>query len=249
MTIKKLRFLSEVKLIELSSDKVKNRERYKSSDFLDMVGDNGWSVESRDIYVDFDLLSELNPSLGSEAEVKNSQIVYEAFIKMNPAVASDARTWVRLTHVECLDFCRARWIKDPSDEKVDTAVRKHFFASGRPGVRDDNAISKLWWNRHIAGVADPIDPEGALRIILDKADIRQALIERPSTGSRVPIIRAIIRALRNDPLLASTRLFKQLMVELNRDGGGLLFEALSEAHADELVVTCATKARAVIDNS
>ena len=248
MAIKKLKFLTEAKLVELSRDKVKNRERYKYSGFLDLVDDIGWSVESKEVHVDFDLLSQLDASSGSEAEVGNSRIVFESFKNMNPAIASDARTWVRFTHVECLDFCRARWIKNPSDEHVDKAVEKHFFAAGRPGVRDDNAISRLWWNRHVAGIADPVDPEGALRIILDKADIRQALIERPSTGSRVPIVRAIIRSLRSNPELGNATFFKQLMVELNREGGGVLFEALTESQADILVMTCADKAKIVLSN-
>jgi hypothetical protein len=251
MTMAKLMYMSEAKLKEVKIDVEKNRERYCSGDFSDLYADNGWNIESELVRLDLDLLSTLdgvNAKAGTDIE--SSIIVYKSLVGMTPALAMEARVWTRLTHVECLDYSRARWPVTGSEESQIKHVLIHFFALGRTGIRDDNAISRLWWNMHIANIAEPSDPEGALRLMLKTADIRQAIVERPNTASRKPLIRALLRAIQTDHWITSTEdSFRRFMIELNINGGGLLFEVYSADSVDKVMLMCAEKARAYLEGN
>jgi hypothetical protein len=224
---------------------VENVDRYISGDFADLSKENGWSIESRLVRVDSNLLSSLKGTPRSaEADVKNSQVVHAALEGMTPAMARDERVWTRLTHVECLGYSRERWLTGVSGEALHKSIASHMFAQGRTGIRDDNALSRLWWNMHIASIADPADPVGALNLIAKTADVRMQFVERPGSAARPPLARALVRALRRDPWIGSSEgAFRNFMIVLNRDGGGVLFEALSDQKVDALMSDCAAKAR------
>jgi hypothetical protein len=245
MTYAPLKFLSDARLTELLRDVSINRERYSSGDFLDLERDNGWAIETSSVQVDSDALRSLDGTAKTaEADFANSVTVYEALKGMTPALAREERVWARLTHVECLTYSRARWLEGKNQEAFEPAVRRHIFAAGLTGVRDDNAVSRLWWNMHIATIADPSDPASALRLILKRADIRLNFVERTGSASRKPIAQAVIRAMRRDPWITSTEsTFRQFMIELNRNGGGVLFEVMTEAQADAVLESYAESAR------
>lgn len=246
MTISALKYLSENALVDLSKSIKDNRARYESGDFHDLERDNGWAIEARTVSVDHALLAKLDGSARTAAaDVENSLILYEAIQGMTPALAREERVWARLTHIECLDYARARWLSGNTDEKLDAQVRIHMFANKLTAIRDDNALSRLWWNMHIAKIADPDDSEGALRQILKTADIRSNFVERTNMAARKPIAQAVVRAMRREPWITSTeRAFREFMIALNRDGGGILFETLSDEEADTLMDTWASRAKA-----
>jgi len=246
MTVAPLKYLSEKKLSELKESIAANRDRYEAGDFLDLEHDNGWAVETSTVQVDHDLLATLDgKARTAAADIDNSLILFRALRGMTPALAREERIWARLTHIECLGYSRARWLSGNTGEQLDAQVRIHMFAPGLTAIRDDNALSRLWWNMHIASIADPDDPEGALRLILKTADIRSNFVERTNTAARKPLARAVIRAMRREPWITSSeRAFREFMIALNRDGGGILFEALSDAEVDALMDACASRARA-----
>lgn len=241
-----LRFVSQEVLLNLYGHIDDNRERYVNGDFNDLAVTNGWAIESRLVQADLDALAMLDGSKRSaEADVANSRIVHAALGGMTPAIAADERIWVRLTHVECLKYSRNRWLAGATGDSLATAIDRHMFARGRTGVRDDNAVSRLWWNMHIASIADPADPARALELIAKRADIRMQFVERPGSASRRPIARAVVRGMRREPwILSNDDAFSEFMIELNRNGGGVLFEALSEEKADAFVDACVAGARA-----
>lgn len=245
MTSVSLKYMSKVVVDELRENVSLNRDRYAGGDFLDLSRENGWEVESDKVQIDLDMLAGLDGADGTaEADIRSSLLVYRSMPNMTPALAREERVWVRLTHVECLQYSRARWVRKTEGESLDKAVLGHFFAGGRTGIRDDNAISRLWWNMHIATIADPDDPEDALRLILKTADIRQAIVERPNTASRQPLVRAIVRAMRLNPWITSSeRSFREFMKEMNRNAGGVLFEVISDSDADNALGVYAAKAR------
>jgi hypothetical protein len=240
-----LKFLSEARLLQLRKDVGSNLPRYSSGDFVDLERDNGWAIESPLVKVNLDLLGELNArGRTAEEDVQSSQIVYRALEGMTPALASEERVWVRLTHIECLNYSRQRWLVGRVDTDLVKSIGLHMFAAGRTGIRDDNALSRLWWNMHIAQIADPSDPLGALQHIAKRADIRMQFVERPTTAARVPLARAVVRAMRSDDWLTSSdEAFRAFMKVLNRNGGGVLFESLSGAAADSFVAQCREQAR------
>jgi hypothetical protein len=241
MTAVPLRYLSESALEALRGSVPDHLNRYIVEDFRDFESENGWRIESEVVRLDTSVLDQLDPDLG---DVPNSLLVHQALIGMTPAFATEERMWVRLTHVECLRYTRERWLRNPAGGDLAKAVKKHAFAAGRTGIRDDNAISRLWWNVHVATIADPDDPGGALELIATTADIRQAFVERPGTAARRPLARALVRAMRRDPwLTAAESNFREFMKVLNREGGGVLFEALPDEVADRMMEQCAKHAR------
>lgn len=245
MSYAPLRFLSEATLTRLRNDVSVNRERYISGDFIDLERDNGWAIESASVQVDYDTLRSLDGRVKSaDADFANSVAVYAAFQGMTPALAREERVWARFTHVECLTYSRARWMEGKSGEALDAAVHLHLFARNLTGVRDDNAVSRLWWNMHIASIADPEDPASALKLLLKRADIRLNFVERTGSASRRSLAQAVVRAMRKDPWITSTEsTFRQFMIELNRNGGGVLFEVMTEAEADVVLASFAESAR------
>lgn len=248
MTVASLKYLSEKKLSELKEDIAANRDRYEAGDFLDLEHDNGWAVETSTVQVNHDLLASLNGTARTAAaDIDNSLILFQALQGMTPALAREERVWARLTHIECLGYSRDRWLSGNSGEQLDSQVRIHMFAPRLTAIRDDNALSRLWWNMHIASIADPNDPEGALRLILKTADIRSNFVERTNTAARKPLARAVVRAMRREPWITSSEgAFREFMIALNRDGGGILFEALTDDEADALMDACASRAQARI---
>ncbi|OBY24382.1 DUF6339 family protein [Leisingera sp. JC1] len=248
MTETPLKYLSEKKLYELKENVAANRDRYEVGDFLDLEHDNGWAVETGTVSVDHDLLAALDGTARTAvADIDNSLILYRALKGMTPALAREERVWARLTHVECLGYARDRWLFGNNGAQLDAQVRIHMFAPGLTAIRDDNSLSRLWWNMHIASIADPDDPEGALRLILKTLDIRSNFVERTNTAARQPLARAVVRAMRRDPwITSSARAFREFMIALNRDGGGILFEALSDEEANALMDACASRAQAKI---
>jgi hypothetical protein len=241
-----LKFLSESKLEELRKNVTVNRQRYLTSGFSDMERQNGWAIEATTVRVDMDALSRLDGNgKTSEADFTNSVILHAALEGMTPALAGEERIWARLCHIECINYCRARWLDEENPEKFDAAVRTHLFGAGRTGIRDDNSLSRLWWNFHIASIADPADPSGALQLILKTADIRSNFVERILTASRRPIARGIIRAMRSNPWISAREAsFREFMKELNRAGGGIMFETMGDADIDALLHGYAEKAKA-----
>ena len=245
MTTKKLIYLSETKLDELRDQIESNIARYRDGNFLDLASQYGWEVESRSVSLDEMALATLDGvGRGVVTEARNSTAVYSALRGMTPSLAQEERVWVRLCHIEALDYSRSRWLKGSSDENLQRDILKHFFAAGRTGSRDDNALGRLWWNYHIARTALPDDPQKALRVILGKADTRLSLVERTAIGSRVPLLRNVIQIFESEKWLGESEdNFRRFMKVLNRDGGGILFETLDDGSISAFLGTCVAAAK------
>jgi hypothetical protein len=244
MSLEVLKYLSERKLTELREQVLQNYDRYTTGDFLDLTADNGWSVEL-DLQVDLAQLKQLDPTVGAEYEVRNSTLVWRTFSGLSPALATEERIWARLAHLECLEFSRRRWLKGASKKEIISNISTHFFAGTRTAIRDDHAVSRLWWNAYIAFLAMPDNIELALKTMLSKADIRSNLVERPGTSSRPVLVSAILRAMISNPRIAQTEGgFRIFMRTVNKFGGGELFEVMPPDAVDQFVKECASRAQA-----
>jgi len=233
--------LKENRLSRLFDDVPKNIERYKSGDFGDLFEQGGWDIQVRSVEADLGLLSELDPS--KKAEVSNSLTVWQALCKMTPALACEERIWVRLSHVECLEFSRRRWLSEKDDQATARDVARHFFAPTLNHCRDDHAISRLWWNAKIAKDLCPEDQKGALKLILKTADIRSNFIERSWTNSRRGLACSILRIMKHEPWVTEKEAnFRALMKEVNVRGGGMVFEVLSDSELDRFMEDCYSSA-------
>ena len=244
----KLKYLSIDVVNELSRNVEDNLSRYKCGDFSDLSGNNGWGIELKSITMDTDLLKDLEGVSGADAEFRNSKCVYEALKGMTPHLAREDRIWTRLCHVECLEYSRKRWIPESGeDHKIEQKIRDHLFADKSTKIRDDNAVSRLWWNAHIAHICFPSDPHMALELIVSTADIRSNFIERSWITSRINIAGGIIRTMNKDPWVTEKEAhYRGFMKTVNKYGGGKLFEIMSDQAVDQFMNQCSGKAQTEI---
>jgi len=240
----KLPHLSEVRLEQLRAEVEKNIDRYRGNGFADLIREPGWSI---DIDLDLDP-TELQLLDGSDnraaTDLNNSRIVARVLRDLSPSLANEERIWVRLSHVEAFSYCRDRWLRGLQDpQAVTDAVRLHLFSRTRTGVRDDHAISRLWWNGYIARYCYPQDPDRGLELLLTTADVRQALVERPWLTIRRRLATGVFRSMENDSfVLSSGRSFREFMKAINLLGGGIVFEAMTDTEIDAFLTRCSAQA-------
>lgn len=242
----KLLYVGEQVAADLRESVYANLDRYREGDFLDMESSGNWRIP---LSIDADLsgLSRLATDGSPASEIENSIIVGRALGHISPSIARENRLWIRMSHVECLQYARERWISDEStDEKCSAEIIKHFFAPTLTACRDDHAISRLWWNYFIAKNIDPSDVESVLRYILHRADIRLSFIERSGMASRPSFARGVVRLLaRQKDLLGGEKMFRRFMKQMNLDGAGLAFEVMSDVKVDALMENCLEKVRSL----
>jgi hypothetical protein len=232
-----LKFVSASVLEKLWEEIKLNVDRYKSGSFVDLTKENGWAIETTLSEWDPAIVAQLDPSGTPEAEVKNSLLVFRGFKGMTPAMAREERLWVRLCHVECLDYSRGRWLKGEDD--LVSAVSLHMFANGLRGCRDQNAIGRLWWNGHLASIASPGDIEQGLKLLLSRANIRLQIMDRADSAFRQPLVSGIFRLLAMEQWFDSyDAAIADFMYEVNKRSGGILFEAFGDAAIDSHLQKC-----------
>ncbi len=243
---KPVRYLSDKILLRLRGEIEQNLDRYQHIGFADFEDDPGWDVP---LGVEFDSekLSTLDLSTPNNivsVDLPNSLIVGESLLGLSPAMANEERVWARLSHVEAINYCRARWLSGRDEAKQISLIRDHFFAPTQTGVRDDHALSRLWWNYQVAKTCMPEDISGALALIMKSADIRSNFVERIWMTSRQNIASAVLRAMKSDPWISGAEInFRQFMKAINRLGGGIVFEAMTPNEVDTFVAECAVYAR------
>lgn len=214
--------------------------RYSGDGFSDLAGEPGWSIG---IPVEFDPrdLRRLDGSVrSSTADYENSLVIWEALQRLSPSLANEERIWARLSHIECFEYSRDRWIDTAGpDEGIAKMARLHFFAPGRTGIRDDHAISRLWWNGYISSQYWPQDIGRGVELLLISADVRTSIVERPWISARKRLAKGIFRSLDRDIALGRDELrFRSFMKRVNLHGAGIVFEAMSEKDIDRFLDNC-----------
>lgn len=224
-----------------------NFDRYLETGFDDLVAKGDWSIPLR-IEYDPALLMDLDPNPENRAtETENSRKAWAALRSLTPSMARENRIWMRICHVDALQYCRDRWLVGTHRDRFVEKVRRTMFATTLTDARDHNAIAQLWWNGWIANRLIPEDPDQALNLILSKADVRSTLVERPWIFSRVPLARRILHRMHTDDwLLAKERNLRELMKAINVLGSGIAFEVMPEASIDGFLDKATVRARAVV---
>lgn len=240
--VEKLKHVSESTLLELKNSIQSNLSRYKGGGFEEYAGQYLWDI-GLSIDYDRDLLSKLDLTRQRniiEIDLRNSKIIGEALSELTPSLANEELIWVRLSHIEAFKYSQARWLyKSVDDKTMISSIKKHMFASNQTAIRDDHAVSRLWWNFYIAKTSMPNSTDGALELILKTADIRSNFVERIWMTSRRPIAGGVLRAMKTRPeLTASESNFREFMKVINRNGGGVVFEALDEKEIDTFIDDC-----------
>lgn len=241
-----LKYISDLALSQLRGGIDKNVARYRADGFLDNAEDPGWDI-GLGIEYDDELLARIDlnaPKAIAAIDLANSKIVGKALAKLTPTLANEEKIWARLSHVEAFEYSRLRWLASEKDEDIPDAVKAHFFASTQTGIRDDHALSRLWWNYEIAKTCQPDNVDGALELILKSADIRSNFVERIWMTSRRSIASSVLKMMQSEPWVTGAEInFRKFMKSLNKLGGGIVFEALNESETDAFVTDCISHAR------
>jgi hypothetical protein len=241
-----LRHFNEKVLDWLKANIETNLERYLNGNFTDLLKGEGWSISTNVDYAP-SAFADLKPEVNPQAEIQSSAIIATALPHFTARLASEERFLARLTHVDGLEYTRQRWIKRAAGkEALISSIRKHFFAEGRPGRRDDNGIGRLWWNWYMARRISPENPMRALNVFLQGTDRRLNFVERPRTVIRTRLSAGIIRLAGRDDAIFNEKIFRLFMPELNIAVAGSFLEIMSDDEIDMLVRNCfeAVKARA-----
>ena len=173
-----------------------------------------------------------------ENDIENSILLYRAFQDLTPHQASDERIWCCLCHTVYRTYVRARWLYKVPQTNIEKNIASHYFVNGTRGLRRDNGISRLWWLGYIAHKVDTENPKRVLQVIHRTADTRLNLIDRPSIFSNVRLLRAICRSMESywdEDTLFSRKNFRNWIISLNRWGGVLVLDTLSDLNLEELL--------------
>ncbi|MAO93612.1 MAG: hypothetical protein CMM78_00220 [Rhodospirillaceae bacterium] len=237
-----LKYISEAALTDLRTNIRSNLELYRGSGFHHLEDEPSWDI---DLKIDYDqaLLGTLDLTQQQnivDIDRKNSLIVGQALSGLTPSLANEELVWVRISHLDAFEYSKARWLSETDeDDALVASIQAHIFAPTQTAIRDDHSVSRLWWNYHIARSCMPDDVEKALGLILKTADIRSNFVERIWMSSRRQIAGAILRAIDEKAEITATEVrFRAFMKIINRYGGGIVFEALSDAEADKFVGEC-----------
>lgn len=215
-----------------------------------VVNNLDWYYAPKDAPPQLDTLNEnrattvSSPNLGTKlvvdaqrphtTDVVNALAVYQALSGLTAHQAAIERMWAFLCHCDCPKYVTSRWLSSRPREHEDAVreVHNHFFAKGNRALIRDNGVSRLWWLGKIAHDVDPEDPRKFLTILLHRQDVRSALIERPSISMNRRVLRAIYEVMKNHwengGALFERQKFRSWMVALNRRGGVVLLDSLSD---------------------
>lgn len=237
----KVRLLKSKMMQELNSKISDNLDLYRSGSF-DFLSEDPSNFFEIDKEFDEQKIHLVDCDSHDHKEVDCCIHIYEAMRDIPPYLARDSRLWVYLTHTLLLEYSRKRWPIPNDDEKAVAHIRKHFFASGARGIERDNAASRLWWMANLCDRVDGLSLLDALIIFLHQYDVRANIIERPTTSQSVPVFSAVIKKLeksfKEDQKLFEREKFRQVMKELNLQGGVKLLCALDEPEIEKIVDKC-----------
>jgi hypothetical protein len=241
-----LKYLSDKALSQLKGKVADNVARYRTDGFSELADDPGWNI-GLGIEYDDALLATLDRSTPrgvAAIDLTNSLVVGKSLANLTPTLANEERVWVRLSHIEAFTYARDRWIGSAGDAGIPKVVEDHFFAPTQTKIRDDHAISRLWWNYHVARTCSPDNPDEALNMILKTADIRSNFVERIWMTSRRNIASAVLGLMKSEPWVTEAEQnFRRFMRALNRLGGGIVFEVLDADDIDNFLSDCLAHAR------
>lgn len=180
---------------------------------------------------------------------ENALRVYGALRNLSPQLATNAGIWIYLCHADCAQYVSRRWMQElpEAEDAAAKNVLNHFFMSGERALRRDNGIARLWWMGYIAWQVSPNDPQSFLDLILASQDVRSSLLERPAVSMNVRVLRTIYGVMQEYHGGVGGDLFERFtfrawMRAINRRGGVMLLDALSDDDLGRLLAEEAEEA-------
>lgn len=232
-----LNFLSDAVVQMTKNNIIDFKEEYTSEKvwIKDFYSDIRCEHTSRVNINDFKLKI---PDNNSKYDLENTRIIYDAMKSLEPYQAVDERIWSYLTHVKFWDYMRERWPAEKYIDKNKTFIRtmrERYFLSAktRTGLRR-NGISRLWWYGYLTYEEESKNPYKLTEILLSKADIPLALLER-NFSSNPKLMKSVLRVLKKwideNGDTPERKAFRDLCKKIKNMGGVFILDALN---TDEL---------------
>jgi hypothetical protein len=134
-------------------------------------------------------------------------------------------------------------IPKPDKEAVEFIELHYFDKGGRRGLERNNVVSRLWWMAHLCARVPRIPLHESLRYLLYKSDVRQQIVERPTTSQSIAIFTAVLgllgKSFKKDRALFERKAFRTLMTKLNGLGGYRLLDVLDQSSIESILSTFA----------
>lgn len=232
----KLRYLKQASLDELRSalPSVVGRFTSETPWLEDFFGGTNWSLESQ--VAPAKELVLLEPEGNNHYDFENAKRVHECLKGISIAQATDERLWTFLSLVTCWPYMRKRWPVESYGDKDDSVIaqilrERYFFLANRDRALVRNGLARLWWYGHVSYDVDRDDPYELTRVLLDKLDVAQSLLER--SFSRNPTVcKAVLNFMHQQELqgrdMSRRDVFRALMQHLNRLGGMAVLDMLNQ---------------------
>lgn len=162
-----------------------------------------------------DLPENLVLSPNSEKDSENSIKIFEALKNIDLVQANDRRLWTTLTHTVFFKYSKERWASDENSNKK--IIRRFHFEGTSLEARMRNSISRLWWAAKISIDETRKDPYELTRLLWNKQDIYQNLVER-SYGTYSSVVKGFLEFYSENNFLKENQL-RRLFTALNSIGG------------------------------
>jgi len=168
------------------------------------------------------------PEGNNHYDFENAKSLFEYYKAFSPVIATDARIWTYLTHVDFWHYMKRRW---PSETPSEDYILEHWFLkSPNPSWLLRNGISRLWWGAYLTYDKNRSDPYELTREAFSMLDYTRHLL--PGTQGRSNSFRhALLEfVIKNDKLFLKYKETKvrYLMRKVNFLGGYKLFGSLTK---------------------
>lgn len=182
-------------------------------------------------------LAPLDLEVG-EIDLLNSKIIYKNLNFLTPRQAADERFWAGLCHGVFYDYVRRRWGYDKpndfTDGKIIDRIKNRFFFNGGRQALSTNTLSKYWWAGYIFS-SEGLDILGAKDFYTKIFSI----MTRSFIGN-AKLLSGFMKFLRHfkdrDITLSADNHIRPAMSELNKRGGAIILDCLTEEEIAAIMI-------------
>lgn len=214
-----------------TDEAIRKRYNHEMFDFSEAT----WLRDTVRLDLDLNEIDKLSTSpLG---DMDSSIKIFNALKHLDLVQANDKRLWVTLTHTLFYNYTRKRWgIGESSSD--DTIKDRFHFEGAALRQRNQNSVARLWWASKLTYDPKRDDPFELTKLLLEKQDFYQNLIDRRFSTYRGTLIGFLNFYSKNKHLdlkLEMRKLFKGL----NALGGVRVLSLMQEQEVEkELVKLC-----------
>jgi hypothetical protein len=108
-------------------------------------------------------------------DLQNIIQLYGAFKALTPWQAANKYMWTYLCHADlkCREYIKHRWF----DDARENTIRTRYFVGNNESLRNDNALSRLWWYGYLTYDADAPNPYWLTKILMTNETIATDVID------------------------------------------------------------------------